>query len=470
MTLDWTTRSALRLYPQHWRDEFEREVVGTLLDVAEAEQRPRPPLSELLPLAARGAWMRARASVVFWVGLVIVAAMIWGVGQSFDGFVSERYWPAMLSRAGIGLVLALPLAGACAAWQAGRRRRVVTVRARLRGLAADAAGPAVFVGLGYIAAIAAQVVASGWPLTATVDLLSVLAYFSMTLAALAVGSLLGTLLPGVVATPLTWAALSLWYLLPLVWIREWSNLTGTGLVSEPVTTLFDAVSPYAVLLVSGTAITIAVMSLALIVVKAARGWLWFTVLVALIAIAVPVNARALTGWWPTSTLTSRSADMVCAGEAPRICLWPEQEAEAGSLLRATLTTAYEQTIALGLPVADEVGAGYRLTPDPDWIIATYAQEVMGKYGCNTELYPQPTIAVTFSEERSRAESSALFATYMVFGADLSKVSPVQVGGEADEPSTGVLTLEQLKEYFAVRDLTEARAAIEAWVERGPTCE
>lgn len=470
MTLDWSTRGALRLYPQRWRNEFEQEVIGTLLDVAEAEKRTRPPLRELIPLAFRGAWMRARSSVVFWTGLAIIAVMIWGVGQAFDGFLSERYWPVMLSRAGTGLVFALPLAGASAAWQAGRRRATVPLRQRLRTLAADGAGPAIFVGIGYLAAVGVQLAASGWPVTVSADLRIPLTYFCMLLAALGVGSLAGTVVRGALAAPISLIALGLWYLLPFSFHREWGNVTGTMLVSDNVPGLEYSILPSAVILVSVAAIAITALAVALIVVKVTKGWLWFAVILALSFVAVVANARAISGDWPASPYADRTDELICDGVAPRICLWPEQEAEAGELVRSTLAGAYEKALTLGIPVSTEIGISYRLAPSTDQIIANYSQSLMLQFACNMDEHPELSLTFMPPEDRYTSELSARFALGLALGADPSSVWHVYVGGDASGPPTRSLTLAETKDYFDVHDLTEAKAAILAWAERGPTCE
>lgn len=470
MTLDWSTRGALRLYPQRWRDEFEQEVIGTLLDVAEAEQSQRPPLRELIPLAVRGAWLRARSSVAFWVGLVIIAVMLFTLGQTFDGFLSERYWPVMLSRAGMGLMLALPLAGASVAWQTGRRRAKRPLPQRMRELLGDVAAPAAFVAIGYLAAVGAQIAASGWPVTTTTDLRSTLVYFCMLLAALAVGGLVGTIVRAVVAAPITWIALSLWYLLPLSFEEEVGNLSGSWLLIRPLETLGDALAPTPFAVVSLTAAVLAVLAVALTIVKVTRGWLWFGAIFALVAVAVSVNARSVTGWWPDDGVANRTDELVCAGDAPRICLWPEQEAASGELVRSTLSDAYEKALTLGIPVPSDIGIYYRLSASPDQLIANYSETLIGQFGCDLSDHPDLGFMLESSDDRIRAELSAGFALAFYLGADPSTVWTIQTGGDASGPAENTLGLDEMKDYFNVHDETEVKAAVLAWAERGPTCE
>ncbi|MCU1586151.1 MAG: hypothetical protein JWM49_2707 [Microbacteriaceae bacterium] len=52
--LEHQYRRTLRWYPSSWRAQHEEAVIGTLLDVAEGENRSRPRLSEQLNLAVNG--------------------------------------------------------------------------------------------------------------------------------------------------------------------------------------------------------------------------------------------------------------------------------------------------------------------------------------------------------------------------------------------------------------------------------
>lgn len=483
MTLDWTTRSTLRLYPRWWRDEFEQEVIGTLLDVAESEQRSRPSVRELVPLALRGAWMRARRSVVFWVGLVIIAVMVWAVGASFDGFESERYWPVMLSKAGTGLLLALPLAGGAAAWQAGARRERVRLPHRLRNLAEDAAGPAAFVAIGYLAALTAQLIASGWPLSAHGDPGTPVAFLCLLVAALAVGLLLGTLVHRAAAAALSVVALTAWhYLYSLGGDTAWANLTGMGVLVWGPTTLYEVSQPVSVAAASLTALVIATLAVLLIIVKSAGGWAWFGVLAVLIGVAVAVNAPALTAG-PALGPAARSGEhIVCAGEEPRICLWPEQEAQSGAMVRETVTEAWSKAVALGVPVPSTVsvvGTGrdddstllyWRQAAYPDRILSNYASQVSYRFACSwwesdSDEYPATTV------DYELAQQSAAFAAAIALGTDPSVVRPIiQMGGDASEPPTKTLDLAETEDYFGVHSVAEAEEVLLAWVERGPTCE
>lgn len=83
-TLENRYRGMLRLYPRRWREENGNAVIGTLLDVAEAEQRTRPTRRERLDLVASaieahlsGLGSPAVRSVIAGVSLSIGAVIAW---------------------------------------------------------------------------------------------------------------------------------------------------------------------------------------------------------------------------------------------------------------------------------------------------------------------------------------------------------------------------------------------------------
>jgi hypothetical protein len=82
MTAEQAYRAALRWYPRSWRNQNEDVVVGTLLDVADAEGRVTPARDELRDLRQSG--LSARADVIL-LGAIRdrVAAISLGAGTAF---------------------------------------------------------------------------------------------------------------------------------------------------------------------------------------------------------------------------------------------------------------------------------------------------------------------------------------------------------------------------------------------------
>jgi len=92
--LERSYRRLLRWYPGRWRRENEDAVVGTLMDVAEAEGRDRPRGPEVLDLAANG--LRARVTAVFPAearDLAASFALATGVAWSLVYFVVQDWMP-----------------------------------------------------------------------------------------------------------------------------------------------------------------------------------------------------------------------------------------------------------------------------------------------------------------------------------------------------------------------------------------
>jgi len=479
MTLDWSTRSALRLYPESWRAENEAVVVGTLLDVAESEQRSRPALGELLPLAARGAWMRARTSLAFWLGLGIIAVMLWAIAQTFDGFLAERYFTAVLSRAGSGLPLALPLAAGVAAWSASKHRRR-PLRERTPKLLVDAAVPAAFVALGYLACVIAQFVASGLPVTTSVDARVPLTFLTMLLAALSFGLLVGSLAHRFVALPLTVLALLVWFFASNSGESlHWANLSGFTLLMYPVETLYNAPADHAIIAAILFSLGAALVFFAIIAVRSARGPAWGLVVAAAVTVALVVNFPALaSATGPTANGSRDASGLVCGGTAPEICLWPEQEAASGELVRDTITAGYHKAVALGLPVAPSISVAgsddnplplyWRGVAEPDRLLTNYAQTIVHALACQWMESENNTFVANpgYDDDVLSAE----YATAVAIGADpIAALPTIQVGGEADGPAMKTLNADETMEYLGVNSLGEAQEVALAWVTRGPEC-
>lgn len=479
MTLNWSARSALRLYPQSWRDEHHDEVVGTLLDVAESNDRAQPPISEVLPLALRGAWMRARSSVVFWAGIVIIVAMLWTLGSSFDGFLSERYLTTMVTRAGTGLPLALPVAGATSAWLVSRRRPELPVAIRLRGAVAAAGWSMIPVLMGYLASVIAQVFVSGLPLSLHLDATVLLAFLGMSLVAASVGALAGALLPRFVAAPLALGALGYWFIFAST--DAYAGSVSGVAITQSAPTLYRVPGWNAVV----ACLTLGLAAAAVVILVLAVLWMRGRVAAAVVA-ALGVVALAMS-WSPLAALattgveaTRSESHLSCSGDAPTICLWPEQEAESGALVRETVSGAYARGIALGLPMPGTVSvAGSEDNPHPlfwrgtatgDRVLTNYAQAFSHQFACEPWIEWSEEKLVTVVDGLDMGFASAEYAMAVALGADLDAALPtVQIGGDASEPATKTLNPEESREYLGVHSVAEAEALAIAWVEAGTDC-
>jgi len=479
VTISWPTRSALRLYPSRWRAENEAEVLGTLLDVASAQNRATPPLAELIPLAARGVWMRARTSVAFWAGLAIIVVMVGALGTSFDGYLSERYWPALLAHAGFGLVFALPVAGGVAAYATASRPAATSIRLVFRNLLMDVAAPAIAVAVGYLATIVAQLVASGVPVTANFDWRIPLVQLVLLAGALAFGALVGSALPRVLASALTAMLLVTWYGLMGGLNPAWSNLSGSTLMGLNLT-LYDAPSISSLGAAAVFAAGATVVALALIAVRAVKGLTWFGLLTVGVAAAVALSSPTLLAFATTGITDARDASAVeCGGSEPEICLWPEQEAADGELVRETIGAAYARAKALGLPApsrvsvvanfgGDETSLYWRLTTSADRLVMNYAQSLVHNNAC--EWQESETNTFVADSQLDNAVLSAEYATAVALGAEPDFAIPtIQTGGEASEPATKTLTVDEARDHLGVGSQAQAREVSVAWFATAVDC-
>lgn len=478
--LGWPTRAALRLYPRDWRADNSAAVVGTLLDVAEATGRRTVPLGELVPLAVRGAWMRARSSVTFWAGLVIIAVMLWSQAQRYEGFDVERAWAPILAGAGGGLRLALPIAAGAAAW-AAHRARTSSVGAgpivRLREVTGHTAAIGAFVAVGYLASIAGILVTSGAPLVLSSGAGIPAAYLATTAGAIVLGYALGAILP--VGPAIVLATLGALYWLMSPWWDSadagWRNLSGYTL-ADCCTSLYSLPAEGSVAAV--TVLGAAAFALGLFVVLAGRrvGGLLATVAALAVVIGSSGFSAPVAAWAGGSFSTDRaSTETVCAGEAPHICLWPEQEAEAGPFVRDALTRAYAVAVARGiaveptisvvpeaLPGAFNGGLWFRGEPTTERLLASYAQAVVAPYSCGTGI-------VGDDLDGSIAASFAM-GTILDPSGDAGALAAGSVTldfAQADERTYE--TTGELADYFGIHGPAEAAAFLDGWMIPANAC-
>jgi hypothetical protein len=474
-TLDPLTRVALLVYPRTWRERYGDEVIDTLLQVSPKSQR-----AEALHLGARGLWLRARSSVPFWGGLVILSLMLWAGMQAANGFTVERYWPALLTYAGASLPLTLPLAGAIAAWQghAAARREAQSSTSRDRLLQAarklwPVLAPLV---LGYLAVLVTTVSTSGLPAAASPEAMLVpLSLFGLAVTACSFGYILGTVLHAGLAVPAAGVLLYAWYRMPEPVggsVLAWRHVTGFNL-SDCCLWVDVAPNPTSqvIALASGA---IAVWLLALLVwirpgwrraVAVTAAALALATVLAVVAPTVPRLGEA--GWVPRD-----AAALVCSGAAPQVCLWPEQSAERHTELDALFRTAYAKGVDAGLPMRPAVTpvlahlsrsldtrsnineVHVPLNSTVDQVLANYGDAVYRASGC--------AIAPS-SDESYERELGVEYAIAVILGANADAALPhLEHSAEARLPAIAYSAAE-VRDLIGVHDEQEARAVVSEWL-------
>ncbi|MFF1909116.1 hypothetical protein [Kitasatospora sp. NPDC058218] len=281
-------------------------------------------------------------------------ALVWILMYSgkMTGWITDGYWPSLTAQSTFLLNFTAPAVAACGAWEGLKVRRSAildTAPARsATAIALSALAPVLVLGtLSVLAALAVFLPQTsgvpGWPtpVIITVELLVVLAHT-------AVGYALGLTLPRLLAVPFALVASFLWMAYPSTldafWVRQLNgrNLTECCALDE-VPALRAVGAP-----------AVAVLGLL------AAAWIWTAVrdgrrLIAVVALAATTAAGA----WIAAPLGYRAAtarpasEQTCTTATPRVCLWPEQKAEAANITEWA-TQAQQRLHAAGLTEATTV--------------------------------------------------------------------------------------------------------------------
>ncbi len=437
-------RLALALHPADWRATHEHEVMSTLLDLAD-DNGGRIPSSEIVVLAGRGAWLRARTSIGFWGAIAAVALMLWAQTQQHEGFVTEPYWNEVLTSSAGGLLLVLPVAGALAAWSTASAN---SARARLRRSLPILLGTL----LAYLVTVAAVIAASGWPTSTVANLVIPVVVLAFAATAVGAGVIAGSVLARGWATGVTLVLLGTWYLGP--WTNydiSLRNLTGTNILLFPLDLDWD-VPPQALVSVLLTALGVAAVAV-IVAATARRRARMVTVLCAVLAATVVFVATAA---GPTLTESLRvprdPAQLVCAGSQPSICLWPEIDASQRDTVAGVAATAD----SLGIPVpavlssgSTETSLASRSRADSAQVANAAAAAIVLPWRVDAG-EPDDALAVTY-------------ALAVLSGADSVSVLPGMSVTVAPKPVEHHLTPDEVQDRLGVHDAEEARALVARWL-------
>ena len=441
-------RIAMSLHPASWRETHEDEVMATLLDLAD-DNGGRVPAGELVALAGRGAWLRIRSSVAFWGGILVLALMIWAQSRQFSGFVTEPSWNAVLSTSAGGFLVVLPIAGTLAAWSTAT---AASARERLRRALSIVATVLV----GYAVTVIGIISASGWPASPHLDPAIPAAVVAFAVTAVSVGVIAGTLANRRIATVATLVVLGTWYL--GVWTNydiALRNLTGTNILLAPAGIDRD-IPPQALVSVVLTALVVVAVA-AIVAMTASRRGRVATVLAATLA-GVVVLVATVSG--PTRdeamSVPRDTAELVCAGAQPSVCLWPEEEALNGAFQRPLIAEAAATAESVGVPVPAVLASGSDL----------------GSLGSGTRTDSDRILNATAAalvlpwRDDAGSANDHLAVTYalaLLFGADSVAVQP---GMSVVSRTTFVehrLTPDEVQDELGVHSTTEARELVAAWL-------
>lgn len=231
--------------------------------------------------------------------------------------------------------LIAPAAGAWGAWRAGALRRggVLELGPSRTGLeiAAGRLVPVIGGTLGVLVfAVLIALLGAGRIVTAP-DLRVVGMGAAVVIGDAVLGYAVGIRAPAVVAVPGTFVLLYLWMVFPQafepLWVR---HLNGFSIECCGLRSDFDPGALVAPSLIAGALVVAGVLA-------AADGrWLARRVIGASIVVVVAVTgATRLVSHLGASPVTPRpAAELVCAGEGPRVCVWPENAFRLDEMVQA----------------------------------------------------------------------------------------------------------------------------------------
>jgi hypothetical protein len=479
-TLDRATRFALRLYPDTWQERYADEVIDTLLELRRRRPHER---RELLHLATRGLWLRARTSAAFWGGLLILGVMLWApLGSGGTVFLAERYWPALLSLPTQAAIFVLPLTAAAVALQAHAHRRKIADAeggSKRLGAAALAAAPVLATLIfGYLLVLTLALATSGLPTAFAADALLVpLSFFALALGALSVGLVFGILMPPAIGAPLVAVLLYAWYRMPESVggsVLAWRDVTGSG-ITQCCLWLDVVPDPRAQLIaiVGGAAVTwIAAALMAL-----QPGWkrAGASTLAALVVVLGLTAAAPLVPQLGQRSVAQRPiAELQCEGTEPQICLWPEQQSEYRTGIREVITDAYRRGLAAGLPMRATVtpyvnglGEGQKagspinevpmqLGDSDAEILKNYGQAVYASEAC-------PAAGDATSSAELYRDTGVRYAIALLLGSEEAGALPVMDHSATEGLASTRYTPDEVRDLIGVHNTTEARATVDRWL-------
>lgn len=476
-------RWALACYPAQWRQRYGDEVEATFVDVMTQDPSAARHGIELFLLAASGLVVRAKSSVIFWTGLVVVVAIVWASATDYSGralFTVDAYWPAIQVRPGRGLLFALPVGAIVAAICADRRiRDGLKAGPRLLGAAVDITAITSFIGAGYLIAEAIIVFRSGVPAAGLPNVALPLSFLAMTVGTIAVGYALGSVLPALLAGPIALLAGGFW-----IWTAGWDganigwrNITGFNLaygafdvylIPDPRTML--AVAGFNLLLIVGVLTVIIwptvverAIALVLVVLLGAQATVTF-------------SGAALAAVGSDMSSVRPGADLICEGAAPEVCLMPEQDAENGRYVRELVRDAvgrWEQagfsTPARIETTAITIGEDFNVQRPGVWRFTwssplTRSSIFLGLASAAT--WRPVCIGTPDATDQLRYEA-ATYGAQLLMGAGADAVPP----SYADVGPDGTIRRsdDEVREMIGVQNLTDGNAAIARQLAEPSTC-
>jgi hypothetical protein len=461
---------ALATYPASWQDKYAAEIFDVLHETATATTRGRLPWGEVAALMVRGIAMRARISLAFWGGIVVVGLFIWASSIEMTSFWATGAWNDFFIRSASGLAVALPVVAALAAIRGHRSKRVMGFGARARAarMARDCWPFLAAIVMGWLIAFVSEVVEVPAPSVPDGNPLILLSLVAISAGAISVGYAVGTFIHPVLAVPALLGCLFWWFLTP-TWLGndslKWSNVTGYNLFSS-TTGLGSVPVPQALLVVPVGALSAVAIAAGIVTLSVE----WMRRVASLLVVSLVITGGVLFSpqllkYVGAQQVGARiQSDMVCSGAAPRVCIWPEQLTVPGiSAAQETLNSAYKRAAAVGLIMPTSIVPGetnqpvHKATTMYFWGSATDTNQLVVSYA--TRIADDSTCYDRASEHDLLA---AEYSTAVIMGVQTSRALPSIQQTPADSDRSMSLAKGQVATYLGVKTASQAEAIAVAW--------
>ena len=276
-----------------------------------------------------------RHSAALWTAPVVLLLAYLHVGSTAISGDLDGYWQTGTLRAVSAILILAPAGAACAAWESGRLRQggvfaFPAVRSPARALVA-ALTPILVVGVAGLA-LALGVVAVRLHASVGGPDPRVLAMGIVVLAGhIALGAIAGRFLARVVATPIVLVASYLWLVMPTAMLPfSIRHLTG---FDDSCCFLDGTVAPWGVL---GPIVVAAGVILSSVAVLSARPAA-FGLAIVITASSIVIAAHGVARFGLDPVVPRALSDLVCDGQEPVVCVWPEHRAALPELVSAAVS-------------------------------------------------------------------------------------------------------------------------------------
>ncbi|MCK7622413.1 hypothetical protein MUU72_04655 [Streptomyces sp. RS10V-4] len=315
-----------------------------------------------------------RTSAATWLAPFLVAFVVLLLSDEITAQTVPGYWPSAMGSASSALHFTAPACATAGAWEGARcTRGGVAHRAPARsglGVALPLLVPVLALGALGMAVALAVALSAGLPGAGTPPLGMVPVWLGVLAAHSLAGFLLGRRLPRVLSAPLALVISFVVAAYPAamepLWMRHMVDGGMSSCCSLSQTPGWRAAA-------SAFVLTLGVITAAAVALTALTRRVR-TCLVCTAVAAGLAGSGGLAYGLPADPVTARPTDaLVCAGEAPRVCLWPE--AERPAMVREHAADAQHRLHQAGLPVPAELtmaerpgrgsavlGSGKHLTP------------------------------------------------------------------------------------------------------------